>query len=245
MPSKRNQLKQSLIAHRKTMVDELCNHIYKLYKSNNNKIPHRTFTNIVEENKTSFPTLKVAMLSMAFCRYKKKRERQQTNDFVPNTNSTIPITNTVLNIDLQANSIPNTVFVNDEESNVTASTISNVSELADTLNDRNKGGRPKGTTLVEQKQLHLCVIAAKNEIAEEYKKRLQLAKEEGTYCKPKTLQKVIAAVTKKRNLPEDLLSVHAICKRITRGRECIAENCVRGLSSPLFAIDPAIVVIIL
>lgn len=72
-----------------------------------------------------------------------------------------------------------------------------------------------------------------------------LAKEDGTYCSPKTLHNVIAQVTKKRDLPENCVSVHGIRKRITRGREYIPYTCKAGLSSPLLAIEPAIVAIIL
>ena len=72
-----------------------------------------------------------------------------------------------------------------------------------------------------------------------------LAKEDGTYCSPKTLHNVIAQVTKKRDLPENCVSVHGIRKRITRGREYIPYTCKAGLSSPLLAIEPTIVAIIL
>ena len=160
MPCKPNQFKQSLIASRKKIIDHLCEVIYQIYTANNNKIPYRTFTSIVEQYKQDFPTLKASMLSMAFCRYKKKRKRQS---------ATIPLTNTVLDIDLQDESIPNTVFVSDEASTTTTSTLSNVSELAN-ANNRNKGGRPKGITLLAQEQLQQCIVYAKNEITEKYKK---------------------------------------------------------------------------
>eukprot|EP00591_Stephanopyxis_turris_P002362 CAMPEP_0195510210 /NCGR_PEP_ID=MMETSP0794_2-20130614/2921_1 /TAXON_ID=515487 /ORGANISM="Stephanopyxis turris, Strain CCMP 815" /LENGTH=557 /DNA_ID=CAMNT_0040637587 /DNA_START=195 /DNA_END=1865 /DNA_ORIENTATION=+ len=75
MPSRPNALKKSIIAGRKKMMDELCGTIFKIYTANNNTIPHRTFTNIVEEYQTLIPGLKKSMLSMAFCRYKKKREK--------------------------------------------------------------------------------------------------------------------------------------------------------------------------
>ena len=127
MSTKRNPFKQSLIASRKRMIQHLCEIVYQMYTANNNKIPYRTFHNIVEQNKEDFPTLKVPMLSMAFCRYKKKKRKQ----------AAVPVTNTAINLDPRCESIPNTVFVTDEASTTTASTLSNVSELAD---DRNKGG---------------------------------------------------------------------------------------------------------
>lgn len=41
------------------------------------------------------------------------------------------------------------------------------------------------------------------------------------------------------------MSIHGIRKRITRGREYVPVNSKVGLSSPLLAIEPAIVAIIL
>ena len=81
---------------------------------------------------------------------------------------------------------------------------------------------------------------------EEYKKKVKLAKEEEKpYCEPKTLKKVISSVTKRRNLPEDSVTIHAIQKQIYRGTEHINEHQERGLSSPLLAIKSIIVTILL
>ena len=65
--------------------------------------------------------------------------------------------------------------------------------------DRNKGGRPKGTTNVTKKQVADSVTAALNEITKEYKKK----KSEGP-MKKGVLASIIASVKRKRSLPDDV-----------------------------------------
>ena len=155
-----DKIKQALVASHKKMIKNLCETVHKIYIHNNNVVPYGLLSSIVEEHKESYPKLNKSMLKQSFNRYKKRKVIGET----------IPLTNTVVNIASQNDAIPHTVFVNDEASDLTASTLSNVSELA---SDRKKGGRPKGTTLMNQEQLNRCIIAAKNEITEEYRKKVK------------------------------------------------------------------------
>ena len=61
-------------------------------------------------------------------------------------------------------------FSSEEES---AEQSNENAESEQTKKIRNKGGRPKGTTLENQMHLETCIIAANNEIAAEYKKKLE------------------------------------------------------------------------
>ena len=134
---------------RNEFIHALCEKIYAKYKKNNNRVPHGFFKQMVEGNKKDFPTLNKQMLQMLFQRYKKRKE--------------LPITTIVSNGGSSNDPQLKTMYANGDSS--TASSLTNASEIANEA--RKLGGRPKGTTLISQRNTSLSVIAAKNEITEQ------------------------------------------------------------------------------
>ena len=104
--------------------------------------------------------------------------------------------------------------------------------------DRNKGGRPKGTTNVTKKQVADSVTAALNEITEEYKKK----KSEGPMKKGE-LASIIASVKRKRSLPDDVRILPDTIRRRVRRKSTFVTH--RGPASPLAAIELTVVKIII
>ena len=106
---------------------------------------------------------------------------------------------------------------------------------------RLKGGRPKGTTEESKKRDSDALIAAKNEIAVEYKK----AKTD-IGDKPVsngTMHQIIKNVKAKRGIPDDIeIKVDTIRRRVARDRPIISSL---GSKSPLAAIEAAVVIIII
>ena len=94
--------------------------MYKIYIRNNNVVPYGTLSSIVGVHKEIYPKLNKLMLKQSFNWCKKQKVIGET----------ILLTNTVVNIESQNDSIPHTVFVSDEASDLTASILSNVLNLA-------------------------------------------------------------------------------------------------------------------
>ena len=106
---------------------------------------------------------------------------------------------------------------------------------------RLKGGRPKGSTNESKKVRSDALLAATNEIALEY---LEMKEGAGDNCLENgTLKKLIADISRKRNLPDDcVIKCDTIRRRISRHRPFVTQV---GTVSPLARIEDAVVDIII
>jgi hypothetical protein len=117
----------------------------------------------------------------------------------------------------------------------------------------NKGGRPKGSTMLSQSHLQKCITEAQNEITDLYYDEYLKAKSaetEAVLLKAKkdrvskgTFQSIHDAVKSKRNLPSTFhFSYNACQKRISKQ---LLNWSSSGNKSPLHEIEPHIVTLIL
>jgi hypothetical protein len=111
---------------------------------------------------------------------------------------------------------------------------------------RDRGGRPKGTTMKRKRTTNLAVIAATNEIASLYahKMREEKMKTETGYAKQRVsknmLVKLIDEIKKKNNIPSNItIQPSTIKKRILRGS--IFSQGIGGHRSPLLPLEPVFV----
>ena len=75
-----------------------------------------------------------------------------------------------------------------------------------------RGVCPVDSTIISKKVLHKCIVAAKNEITQQYKDEYMSAKVKGKKCKPFAVRSIINNVTKEHNIPADCVTVSAISK---------------------------------
>ena len=61
------------------VIKSLCEGLYSAYKNNGNRVPHKMFDSLIENNKTDFPTLKKNALKTAFACFKKQKEKETIN----------------------------------------------------------------------------------------------------------------------------------------------------------------------
>ena len=102
-----------------------------------------------------------------------------------------------------------------------------------TSETKNKGGRPKGSTIANQKQTTDSIVAATNEVTEQYVEKKKNSDEKIQ------LKAIINEVNEKRGLPKDCtINESTIRRRISRGNLFVTK---RGPPSPLSSIEPTIV----
>lgn len=210
------QVKRLLRKSRQEFMKHVCNILYEEYCRNKNKISHNMYKKIIQENKETYPTLNKHMISMAFCRF--LRRKQQT------------LIISIENEEGETQQLP------------PHSTATN-NPLSDSSSDviRKKGGRPKGSSIWSKKHLQQCILAAKNEIALKYSTEKSKNKKLEKYF----LRSIIQDISKKHNLPADVkISDKCIMMRLRHKKIFIANGYGRGLSSPLLPIEPTIVKLI-
>ena len=108
--------------------------------------------------------------------------------------------------------------------------------------DRNKGGRPTGSTKSKRRVCELALLAVKNEIATTYESERKLAGKKR--LKRGRLDEIIEESKSRNGLPEDL----TINKNLIRQRmkQTVVVNTPHsGLTSPLISIEPLIVGILI
>ena len=120
-----------------------------------------------------------------------------------------------------------------------AASITNQTE---TLPERNKGGRPKGTTNRSKKEFSDAIIAAKNETVVKYCEEKERNGQTNA-LKKNMLSNIIREVKRKRNLPDNVeMKTDHICQHVCRDNYFVTSI---GLISPLALIELTIVIIII
>ena len=131
---------------------------------------------------------------MSFVQLKQKKAQEKETTYI-NRQTAISITSIVVDEEPCNDSVPNTIIATDD---ATTSSLSMDSDLFVNRHDaRSKGGRPRGTTIAEQRKREQCLTAAKNEVAERVKEKYLLAKNNKTIMKKNAVATTINQVTKK------------------------------------------------
>ena len=112
------------------------------------------FDSVIEKNKHDFPSLKKSALKVAFGRFKEKKEKENKVINLPATSS-----NTIAN-----NEAVDSLLATGSNDFVGEPTI---------VTPREKGGRPKGTTIIQQREKKESIVRAKNSIALCFKYELE------------------------------------------------------------------------
>ncbi len=109
---------------------------------------------------------------------------------------------------------------------------------------RNKGGRPKGTSIVQQKEEEDRYKKCVNEVATEYAAALAVNSTFNTKQKGGLLPDIIAAKKKKFNITKRDIPENTIKSRITRNRKDPTKHKLEadhpGISSPLALAEQAV-----
>ena len=129
-------------------------------------------SNLIKENQKDFCWLTKDMVNSAYTRYKKKRRLEE------NSGKEQPIM-LQIRIDYEKNSSLRTSMYD-----LTAETVDNYSSNNNTDNgvivnssvqsieNRDKGGRPVGTTQLQKRSREDMIVSMKNEIAQQYEEEL-------------------------------------------------------------------------
>jgi hypothetical protein len=96
---------------------------------------------------------------------------------------------------------------------------------------RNKGGRPKGTKLIDIEHLNRCTNEAKSEIVDEY---VSLMKHTGARLPAGAYNKIHGDIKKRRNLPDSFLFPYQTAKKRIQRKTVLDDFAVPiGAQSPL------------
>ena len=210
--AKKNELKI-----RKAAIETYCKSIHEVFKtSRNNRLPYGFMMKFVQENKKNSSWLTQAMMNSAWKRYKQN------------------------NIDVQnSERKPSEIYL----SRSTTSLSSSLSDLSDSQTSnkgRMKGGRPLGTTLVNQKKREEQIVMMKNDITQGYKREVEMAKKMNRRVRNGILMDIIQKHKKRRGLKVHI-PLSTIRQRVVRKKLIINNHHCGGNQSPLAPIESIVV----
>ena len=207
--------KKSFLASKKAILHTMCESIMEVTKSNNNRVPYGYISTLVKENRRTFKWITRDTVNRAFVRYK-QRLRGELNEVQHQLQIRLP----------------------SQQDN------DDMSDLSDSQPSRkSKGGRPVGTTMENRQKKELEIMAAKNEIAEDFGKLMNDSKKKSKNVKRGALKQLINDVKRKRDINDVEIPMGTIRQRVLRKKTHSHHHA--GHVSPLLAIEDTVVQLII
>ena len=215
-------VKSTAYSIRKTILNDICNTIHnEKIKQQSTRVPHGLFKKLLAGANSVCPSITLNTIMNAY------RKSVKMGNLINENES-----------DNQTETADENATALDEDAPVDL-----IEESRPPMQNRQKGGRPAGTTAKRKRVISLATVAAKNEISRIFKDEKQ-ALRKGKRMKRGRLEQIVTKICRKRNiphLPEE--TIKTIRQREWRKRTFITS--VGGLVSPLLAVEPKVVSIIL
>jgi len=217
-----NYANRAIKTSRDALLADVCEGLYKEFLLNNHRLPYGHVTKLLNQLKPKESWISKNLINKAFMKYRAEQKKLK------------PCEETAL-----VKGVPNVVQI---EPN--SSTLSELSNVSNSVNSYEKVGRPIGSSAAKKESKRKRLIDTKNIIAKKYVQMKADAKKKNNKARVSkgSLQQLIHDEKKKRQIDDDI-SPLAIRKRVLRN-SLESRHLAGGQVSPLLKIEPAIVSII-